>query len=111
MHFCLLSQPALYLVSSLLGQVRVLLFFQGMMAHCLPPRSLFCVFLLTASTHEAVHVFTWSLGLAVHSGHVTGPLCFLGYHCLPLRSQQGSNVVPLIQQDSWFCCQLYSVGN
>lgn len=51
MHFCLLSQPALYLVSSLLGQVGALPFFQAMMAHCHLPRRLFCLLPSTVSTH------------------------------------------------------------
>lgn len=59
MHFCLLSQPALYLVSSLLGQVGALPFFQATMAHCHLPRRLFCL-LSTVSTHVKLEPCTQS---------------------------------------------------
>lgn len=60
MHLCLLSQPALYLVSSLLGQVGALLFFQGAMAHCHLPRWRFCLLPSTVSTHVKLEPGTQS---------------------------------------------------
>lgn len=82
MYFCLLSQPALYLVSSLLGQVGALLFFQGLMVQSSPTPAPLSLPVHSVHYHEAGAVYTYIryLGLAVCSGHVTRPLCFLRSH-------------------------------
>lgn len=116
MHFCLLSQPALYLVSSLLGQVGALPFFQAVMAGTLssPPPALLSPPVHGVHSREAgaVHAVVRWLSLAMRSEHVTRPLCFFGYHEFSTVCLLSLGLIfSSYNQDPRFCFWLYFLGD